>query len=61
VTFDELEQLLLRPTGNSIEALEQQIQTRLKKQTLVGGKRHAARTVMLAGEEGDPAGRAGRP
>src|SRR2546430_17460813 len=39
VTFDELEQLLLRLTGNSIEALEQQIQTRLKQQTLVGGKR----------------------
>ena len=39
VTFDELEQLLLRLTGNSIEALEQQIQTRLKEQTLVGGKR----------------------
>ena len=39
VTFDELEQLLLRLTGNSIEALEQQMQTRLNKQTLVGGKR----------------------
>src|SRR3984893_14010075 len=39
VTFDELEQLLLRLTGNSIEALEQQLQTRLKEQTLVGGKR----------------------
>jgi len=39
VTFDELEQLLLRLTGNSIEALEQQIQTRLREQTLVGGKR----------------------
>ena len=39
VTFDELEQLLLRLTGNSIEALEQQMLSRLKEQTLVGGKR----------------------
>ena len=39
VTFDQLEEPLLRLTGNSIEALEQQIQTRLKQQTLVGGKR----------------------
>ena len=39
VTFDELEQLLLRLTGNSVEAMEQQMQTRLKEQTLVGGKR----------------------
>ena len=39
VTFDELEQLLLRLTGNSIEALEQQMLTRLKEQTLVEGKR----------------------
>ena len=39
VTLDELEQMVLRLMGNSIEALEQQLQTRLKEQTLVGGKR----------------------
>ena len=39
VTFDELEQLLLRLPGNPVEALEQQILSRLKEQTLVGGKR----------------------
>ncbi|HEX9526485.1 MAG TPA: hypothetical protein VF951_03230 [Streptosporangiaceae bacterium] len=41
VTFDELEQLLLRPTGNSAEALEQQILSRIKEHTFVGGKRVA--------------------
>lgn len=39
MTFDELEQLVLRLAGNSIEALEQQMLSRLKEQTLVGGKR----------------------
>jgi hypothetical protein len=41
LTFDELEQLLLRLTGNSAEALEQQILCRRKEQTFVGGKRVA--------------------
>jgi len=41
VTFDELEQLLLRLTGNSVEALEQQMLSRLKEHTFVGGKRVA--------------------
>jgi len=41
VTFDELERLLLRLTGNSVEALEQQMLRRLQEQTLVGGKRVA--------------------
>src|SRR5579863_980450 len=41
VTFDELEQLLLRLTGNSVEALEQQLLSRLKEYTFVGGKRVA--------------------
>src|ERR1700759_5241062 len=39
MTLDELEQLVPRLTGNSIESLEQQMLTRLKQQTLVGGKR----------------------
>jgi hypothetical protein len=39
VTFGELEQLVLRLMGNSVEALEQQLLSRLKEQTLVGGKR----------------------
>ena len=39
VTLDELERLVLRLTGNSVEALEQQMLSRLKEQTLVGGKR----------------------
>ncbi len=39
VTLDQLEELLLRLTGNSIEALEQQMLSRLKEQTFVGGKR----------------------
>ena len=38
MTFDELERLLLRLTGNSIEALQQQM---LNQQTLVGGRRVA--------------------
>ena len=41
VTFDDLEQLLLWLTGNSAETLEQQIQSRLKRDSLVGGKRVA--------------------
>jgi hypothetical protein len=39
MTFDELEQLVLRLAGSSIEALEQQMLSRLKEQTRVGGKR----------------------
>ena len=39
MTFDELEQMLLRLAGNSVEALEQQVLSRLREQTLVGGKR----------------------
>ena len=39
VTFGELEQLVLRLMGNSVETLEQQMLSRLKEQTLVGGKR----------------------
>jgi hypothetical protein len=39
VTFDELERLLLRLTGNSGETLEQQILSRLTRETRVGGKR----------------------
>ena len=41
MTIDDLEQLLLRLSGSSIEALEQQLQSRLKEQTFVGGKRVA--------------------
>ena len=41
MTFDDLEQLVLRLSGSSIEALEQQLQSRLKEQTFVGGKRVA--------------------
>jgi hypothetical protein len=40
-TFDELEQLLLRLTGNSVEALRQQLLSRLKEDTFVGGRRVA--------------------
>ncbi len=39
VTLDQLEQLVLRLTGNSVEALEQQMLSRLKEHTRVGGKR----------------------
>jgi hypothetical protein len=39
VTFDELERLLLGLMGSSPEALEQQLLSRLKEQTFVGGKR----------------------
>ena len=39
VTLDELERLVLRLTGSSMEALEQQMLSRLKEQTLIGGKR----------------------
>ena len=41
VTLDDLERLLLRLTGNSVETLEQQMLSRLKEQTFVGGKRVA--------------------
>lgn len=39
VTFDQIEQLLLQLTGNSLEALEQQMLHQLRKETFVGGKR----------------------
>ena len=41
VTLGELEQLVLRFMGSSVEALEQQMLSRLKEQTFVGGKRVA--------------------
>ncbi len=41
MTLDELEQLVLRLTGSSVEATEQQLLSRLKEQTFVGGKRVA--------------------
>jgi hypothetical protein len=41
VTLDELERLLLRLTGSSAGALEQQMLSRLQEQTFVGGKRVA--------------------
>jgi hypothetical protein len=39
VTLDELERLLLRLMGTSVETLEQQLLARLKEDTFVGGKR----------------------
>jgi Plasmid pRiA4b ORF-3-like protein len=39
VTLDELERLLLRLMGTSVETLEQQMLARLKEDTFVGGKR----------------------
>ena len=39
VTFDELERLLLQLMGTSPEALEQQLLSHIKRETLVGGKR----------------------
>jgi hypothetical protein len=39
VTFDELERLLLQLMGTSPEALEQQMRSHIKRETLVGGKR----------------------
>jgi Plasmid pRiA4b ORF-3-like protein len=39
LTFDELEQLMLRLAGSSVEALEQQMRSRLNEWTFVGGKR----------------------
>jgi Plasmid pRiA4b ORF-3-like protein len=39
VTLDELERMLLRLQGTTIEALEQQMLSRLKEKTFVGGKR----------------------
>ena len=39
VTLDELERLLLQLMGTSPEALEQQLLSHLKRETLVGGKR----------------------
>ena len=41
VTLDELERLLLGLMGSSPEALEQQLLSRVKEQTFVGGKRVA--------------------
>jgi Plasmid pRiA4b ORF-3-like protein len=41
VTFDQLERLLLQLMGTSPEALEQQMRSRLREHTLVGGKRVA--------------------
>jgi Plasmid pRiA4b ORF-3-like protein len=45
MTFDELERLLLQLTGNSGETLEQQILSRMKRETLVGGKRVARKEL----------------
>ena len=39
MTFDELERLLLQLMGTSPEALEQQMRSHIKRETLVGGKR----------------------
>ena len=39
VTFDELERLLLQLMGTSPEALEQQILSHIKRETLVGRQR----------------------
>jgi hypothetical protein len=39
MTLDELEQLLLRLMGTSVEALEQQLRSRIQEYTFVGGKR----------------------
>ena len=39
VTLDELERLLLQLIGTSPEALEQQLLSHIKRETLVGGKR----------------------
>ena len=39
VTLDELETLLLQLMGTSPEALEQQVRSHIKRETLVGGKR----------------------
>ena len=41
MTLDELEQLVLRLTGSLVETMEQQLLSRLKEQTFVGGKRVA--------------------
>jgi hypothetical protein len=41
VTIDELERLLLQLMGTSPEELEQQLRSRLREYTLVGGKRVA--------------------
>ncbi len=41
MTLGDLERLLLRLTGNSVEAMEQQMLSRLKQETRVGGKRVA--------------------
>jgi Plasmid pRiA4b ORF-3-like protein len=38
-TLDELERLLLQLMGTSVEALEQQMLSRFKRETFVGGKR----------------------
>ena len=39
VTLDELERLLLQLMGTSPEALDQQMRSHIKRETLVGGKR----------------------
>jgi Plasmid pRiA4b ORF-3-like protein len=39
LTFDELEQLVLRLMGSSVESLEQQMLSRLRQETRVGGRR----------------------
>ena len=39
VTLDELERLLLQLMGTSPEALDQQMRSYIKRETLVGGKR----------------------
>ena len=39
VTFDELERLLLQLMGTSPEALEQQMRSHIKRETLVGRQR----------------------
>jgi Plasmid pRiA4b ORF-3-like protein len=41
MTLDELERLVLGLMGSSVEALEQQVLSRIKEQTFVGGKRVA--------------------
>ena len=38
MTLDELEQLVLRLTANSVEALQQQMLSRFQEQARVGGK-----------------------
>src|ERR1700732_3442662 len=51
VTLDELERLLLQLMGTSPEALEQQMRSRLREHTLVGGKRVARQELPELPEE----------